>query len=238
VNTALDKPASRDSNDRLSAWEMRLIDVITDCEDDIRRYRNMIEHLNGARDCNIRILACCMENQHAHRHLTLFTALHIVGLRFQKANGSAHPVNENLASATAELQQHIELIAVMMRAMLNQMEQSLASGAIPWDYGDSVLATLTERRLRIAIDDAIASLREQFACTLTTVLMAAIEPAMKSVQDRLSLRPEQPLDVKAFAGALLGLKCNGTHGAPISLNDLASDVCQIFKIPRTICLLA
>jgi hypothetical protein len=217
---------------------MRLIEVITDCEDDIRRYRDIIEQLNGERDCNIAILACCMEDQHAHRHLTLFTALHIVGLRFQKANCSAHSVNDKLASATAELQQHIELIAVMMRAMFNQMEQSLAPGATRWDYGESVLANLTERRLRIAIDDAIASLREQFSCTLTTVLMAAIEPAMKSVQDRLSLRPELPLDVKAFAGAMLGLKCNCSRGASISLADLASDVCQIFKIPRTICLSA
>jgi hypothetical protein len=54
----------------------------------------------------------------------------------------------------------------------------------------------------------------------------------------ISLQPELPLDVKAFAGAMLGLKCNCNRGAQIELTDLASDVSQIFKIPRTICLSA
>ncbi|HEY4072069.1 MAG TPA: hypothetical protein VGM52_03100 [Herbaspirillum sp.] len=221
----------------LSAWDIRLIDVITNCEDDIKRYRDVIEQINGARDCNASILVCCMKNEHAQRHLALFTALHIVGLRFQKANCSAaQPVNEGLASATASLQQHIKLIAIMMRGLFSQMEQSLTPNGAGWDYGASILARLIERRLRIAIDNAIASLQEQFSCTLITVLMAAIEPAMKSVQDRLSLQPELPLDVKAFAGAMLGLKSNCNHGAQIELIDLASDVSQIFKIPRTICL--
>jgi hypothetical protein len=223
----------------LSAWDIRLIDVITDCEDDIKRYRDVIEKINGARDCNASILRCCMENEHAQRHLTLFTALHIVELRFQKANCStAQVANESLANTTENLRHHIQLIAAMMRGLFSQLEQSLAPNASSWNYGSSILAQLIERRLRIAIDHAISSLREQFSCTLITVLMAAIEPAMKSVQDRLSLQPELPLDIKAFAGAMLGLKCNCRHGAWIELKDLASDVSQILKIPRTICLSA
>lgn len=221
--------------DSLSAWNTRLIDVIIDCEDDIKRYRNIIEKINGVRDCNTSILACCMQNDSAYRHLTLFTGLHLVGLRFEQACESVGAGNHSLVRATETLRQHIELVGVMMQAMFRQIEQGLIIAATHWDYGSSLLAQLMERRLRIAIDDVISSLHAQFACTLTTALMAAIEPAMKSVQDRLSLRPELPLDIKAFAGAMLGLKCKGGNGAQMGLADLASDISQILKIPRTIC---
>jgi hypothetical protein len=227
-----------DSDGRISAWNARLIDVITDCEDDVRRYRDTIERINGVRACNMSVLDRCMKNADAHRHLALFTALRIIEMRFRQACSSAAAEEDGPASAATQLMQHIELIGLMMRAMLSQMEQAMVQGSEPWDYGNSLLSHLVERRLRIAIDDAVTSLHKQFSCTLITVLMTAIEPAMKSVQDRLSLRPELPLDVKAFAGAMLGLKCNCRYGAPFNLTDLASDVSQIFKIPRTICLSA
>ncbi|MDB5774969.1 MAG: hypothetical protein JWP38_1102 [Herbaspirillum sp.] len=237
------KPAGADLTakaccSRLSAWDARLIEVITDCEDDIRRYRNMIEQVNGVSDCNASILERCMENDSMHRHLTLFTALHIVGLRFDRACESSVTVNDKLLCAAAQLRRHVELIGVMMQAMIRQVEQRLKCPAAQWDYQNSLLAYLMQRRLQLAIDEATVSLHEQFSCTLITVLMNEIEPAMKSVQDRLSLRPELPLDVKAFAGTMLGLKCNCHHGAPIVLADLASDISRIFKIPRTICLSA
>jgi hypothetical protein len=231
--------------DILSAWNARLIDVITDCEDDRRRYRNMIEKINGIRDSNAPVLEYCMEDVDAHRHLTLFTALHIVELRFQQAGDLAEVDNSrlsrdslnshNLINAAGKLRQHIGLVTLMLRAMFSQMELVLMQKPTSWNYGSSLLASLIEQRLRISIDDAVLLLHKKFSCTLATVLMAAIEPAMKSVQDRLSLRPELPLDVKTFAGAMLGLKCKCSHGASIDLGDLASDISQIFKIPRTIC---
>jgi hypothetical protein len=228
----------RSSNEPLSAWNTRLIEVITDCEDDIKRYRDIIEEINGVRDWNRATLACCMQNELAHRHLTLFTALRIVGARFDSACESAGAGNHSLARATVEIRQHIRSLSVMMRAMFKRMEQGLIQSSRCWDYSGSLLARLTERRLRAAMDDAIPSLQEQFSCTLATTLMAAIEPAMKSVQDRLSLRPELPLNMKAFAGTMLGLKCSGGNGASVGLTDLASDISQILKIPRTICLSA
>jgi hypothetical protein len=224
-----------EANYHLSAWNARLIDVITDCEDDTKRYLEVIEKINGIRDCNAAVLAHCMENSPAHRHLALLTALHIVELRFQQAGCSSQPGDGHLENAAGKLRRHINLISLMMRAMLNQTELALAKSIQLWDYGNSLLASLIEHRLRIALEDAISLLHKQFSCSLATVLMAAIEPAMKSVQDRLSLRPDLPLDVKAFAGAMLGLKCNYSPGARVVLADLASDVSQIFRIPRTIC---
>jgi hypothetical protein len=227
--------AADNTEGRLSAWNARLIDVITDCEDDARRYLSVIEKINGARDSNASVLAHCMEDAHAHRHLALLTALHIAKSRFHQAVCAAQPGDDRLADAAGKLQQHIGLISLMMRAMLSQTELALEKNIHIWDYGNSLLASLIEHRLQIAIEDAVALLHKQFSCTLATVLMAAIEPAMKSVQDRLSLQPDLPLDVKAFAGALLGLKCNCSYGTRIVLADLASDVSQIFRIPRTIC---
>ena len=227
--------------DGLSPWNSRLIEVITDCEDDTRRYLDVIEKINGEREKNAAVLTHCMEDVHAHRHLALLTALHIVEARFHQAGGSGQPGKPDqsngdaLADAARKLQRHIGLIGLMMRSMLSQTELALEKNIQLWDYGNSLLSSLVERRLQMAIEEAIALLHEHFSCTLATVLMAAIEPAMKSVQDRLSLRPDLPLDMKAFAGSLLGLKCNFNHGAQIPLNDLASDVSQIFKIPRTIC---
>jgi hypothetical protein len=220
---------------RLSEWNARLIDVITDCEDDTKRYLDVIEKINGVRDSNASVLAHCMEDAHAHRHLALLAALHIVESRFHHAGGSSEPCDDRLTDAVGKLQRHIELISLMMRAMLSQTELALGKNIQLWDYGNSLLASLVEHRLQIAIEDTVVLLHNQFSCTLATVLMAAIEPAMKSVQDRLSLRPELPLDMKAFAGAMLGLKCNCSYGARIVLADLASDVSQIFRIPRTIC---
>lgn len=225
----------------LSPWNARLIDVITDCEDDTRRYLDVIEKINGVREKNPAVLAYCMEDKHAHRHLALLTALHIVESRFHQAGGAGKPGtsdtknSDRLAEAAGKLQRHIGLISLMMRAMLSQTELALEKNIQLWDYGNSLLSSLIEHRLQIAIEEAIALLHEHFSCSLATVLMAAIEPAMKSVQDRLSLRPDLPLDMKAFAGSLLGLKCNCNYGAQIILADLASDVSQIFKIPRTIC---
>jgi hypothetical protein len=246
------KHAASCDSDVLSAWNARLIDVITDCEDDKRRYRNIIDKINGVRECNASVLEYCMEDTHAHRHLILFTALHIVESRFQQAGNLAdvdndglsknNPNNNNsdtntngLINAAEKLQRHIGLITLMMRAMFSQMELVLKQKPTSWNYGSSILASLIEERLRISIDDAVLLLHKKFSCTLATVLMAAIEPAMKSVQDRLSLRPELPLDIKTFAGAMLGLKCKCSHGASVDLVDLASDISQIFRIPRTIC---
>ncbi|RXZ38797.1 hypothetical protein D9O50_04670 [Oxalobacteraceae bacterium CAVE-383] len=224
-----------DDGSGLSAWNARLIDVITDCEDDARRYLDVIEKINGVRKSNALVLRYCMDDTHAHRHMALLAALHIAESRFHQAGHSAKPGDGGLAEAAGKLQRHIGLISLMMRAMLSQTELALENNIQLWDYGNSLLASLIEHRLKIAIDEAVALLHEQFSCTLATVLMAAIEPAMKSVQDRLSLRPDLPLDMKAFAGAMLGLKCSGNYGAQIVLADLASDVSQIFRIPRTIC---
>jgi hypothetical protein len=226
---------SCDTEGRLSEWNARLIDVITDCEDDTRRYLDLIEKINGIHDSNASVLAHCMEDAHAHRHLALLAALHIVESRFHQAGCSAKPCDDRLIDASEKMRRHIDLISLMMRAMLSQTELALGKNIQLWDYGNSLLASLVEHRLQIAIEDTVALLHKQFSCTLATVLMAAIEPAMKSVQDRLSLQPELPLDMKAFAGAMLGLKCNCNYGARIVLADLASDVSQIFRIPRTIC---
>ena len=222
----------------VDAWNKRLISVITDCEDDVRRYRNIIESIKGIRECNASLLASCMNDKRAHQHLILFTTLHIVEVRFQKACSAVGIASAGLLNAASRLHRHIDLIAAMMQAMFSQLEQETLPSQVAWDYGGSVLARLLDHRLRIAIDDVLVSLQTQFSCTLITVLMAAIEPAMKSVQDRLSLRPELPLDMRAFAGARLAFKCINNHSAIMALDDLATDISQIFKIPRTICLSA
>jgi hypothetical protein len=220
----------------LSPWNTRLIDVITDCEDDVRRYSVIIERIRGVHKCNVHVLSFCMENADAHRHLAVLTAMEIVDARLRNAGFCGDAARGKPDSDVRALRAHIRLIHAMMLAILDQLAAALDEHETAWHYSDSLLAKLLNEQMCIAMREAIAVLHQKFSCTLVTAVMAAIEPAMKCVQDRLSLRPELPLNRKAFAGSLLSLKSSYLHGEAFTLEDLAADLSQLFKIPRTICL--
>lgn len=233
----------------LSAWDARLIDVIMHCEDDVARYASLIDRAGSDRLTAAPVLERCLENPCAHRHLALLTALHLVRERFDRASRQpagfvmpCGPAVDVLALETASRisGKHIVLLEAMMYTLFRHIARPAGSAGAAWRYDASMLARLTERRFVVAFEYALSALHRQFSCSIGTTLIAAVEPAMKAAQDKLTLRPALPLNVKAFAGSLLVVKHQQAHrpDAPVHLAELAADISQILRLPRTICLSA
>lgn len=233
----------------LSVWDARLIDVIMHCEDDVARYARLIDMAESGRLAAAHVLERCLENPCAHRHLALLTALHLVRERFDRAARQSAdcampcgPAVDVLALETASRisGKHIVLLEAMIHTMFCHIARPAGPAGSTWCYDASMLARLTERRFVIAFEHAVSTLHRQFSCSLGTTLIAAVEPAMKAAQDKLTLRPALPLNVKAFAGSLLVVKHQQAHrpDAPVRLAELAADISQILRLPRTICLSA